>query len=128
MLTVATVSVATGNTPVAGVWDFLLFGLLAAACGIFELRDHAAILGQVLMAVGDAGIYLTEPFSPGGRAALRISAGLRLCRWPGSAAARWRGLPPGYAMGADRAARGGRGCDDERGLPVTPSFFGMRAR
>ena len=61
LLTVATVSVATGNTPGAGVWDFLLFGLLAAACGIFELRDHAAILGQVLMAVGDAGIYLTEP-------------------------------------------------------------------
>jgi len=61
LLTVATVSVATGNTPVAGVWDFLLFGLLAAAVGIFELRDRAAIVGQVLMAVGDAGIYLAEP-------------------------------------------------------------------
>jgi hypothetical protein len=61
LLTVATVCVATGYTPVAGVWDFLLFGLLAAAVGIFELRDRAAIVGQVLMAVGDAGIYLAEP-------------------------------------------------------------------
>ena len=60
LLTVATVSVATGYTPVTGVWDFLLFGLLAAACGIFMLRDRAVIVGQVLMAVGDAGIYLTE--------------------------------------------------------------------
>lgn len=61
LLTVATMSVATGYTPVAGVWDFLVFGLLAAVCGIFMLRDRAAIVGQVLMAVGDAGIYLTEP-------------------------------------------------------------------
>jgi hypothetical protein len=61
LLTVATGSVATGYTSVAGVWDFLVFGLLAAACGILELRDRAAIVGQVLMAVGDAGIYLTEP-------------------------------------------------------------------
>jgi hypothetical protein len=61
LLTVATVSVATGYTSVAGVWDFLVFGLLAAAGGIFELRDRAALVGQVLMAVGDAGIYLTEP-------------------------------------------------------------------
>ena len=106
LLAVATVSVATGYTSVAGVWDFLLFGLLAAACGIFELRDHAAILGQVLMAVGDAGIYLTEPFSPGGRAALRISAGLRLCRWPGSAAALWNGWLQGRARRAGFARRG----------------------
>ena len=48
LLTVATVSVATGYTPVTGVWDFLLFGLLAAACGIFMLRDRAVIVGQVL--------------------------------------------------------------------------------
>jgi hypothetical protein len=61
LLTVATVCVATGYTPVWGVWDFLVFGLLAAACGVFELRDRAAIVGQILMAVGDAGIYLTEP-------------------------------------------------------------------
>jgi hypothetical protein len=61
LLTVATVSVATGYTPVAGVWDFLVSGLLAAACGIFGLRDRAAIAGQVLMAVGDAGIHLTQP-------------------------------------------------------------------
>jgi len=61
LLTVATVSVATGYTSVAGVWDFLVFGLLVAAGGIFGLRDRAAIAGQVLMAVGDAGIYLTEP-------------------------------------------------------------------
>jgi len=61
LLTVATVSVATGYTGVAGVWDFLVFGLLMAAGGIFGLRDRAAIVGQVLMAVGDAGIYLTEP-------------------------------------------------------------------
>jgi hypothetical protein len=61
LLTVATVSVATGYTSVAGVWDFLVFGLLIGAGGIFGLRDRAAIVGQVLMAVGDAGIYLTEP-------------------------------------------------------------------
>ena len=61
LLTVATVSVATGYTSVAGVWDFLVFGLLMAAGGIFVLRDRAAIVGQVLIAVGDAGIYLTEP-------------------------------------------------------------------
>lgn len=61
LLTVATVSVATGYTSVAGVWDFLVFGLLIAAGGIFGLRDRAAIVGQVLMVVGDAGIYLTEP-------------------------------------------------------------------
>src|SRR5215471_3299645 len=61
LLTVATVSVATGYTPVWGVWDFLLFGLAMAACGIVMLRDRAAIAGQVLMAVGDAGIYLAEP-------------------------------------------------------------------
>jgi len=58
---VATVSVATGYTSVAGVWDFLVFGLLMAAGGIFGLRDRIAIAGQVLMAVGDAGIYLAEP-------------------------------------------------------------------
>jgi hypothetical protein len=29
--------------------------------GIFVLRDRAATVGQVLMAVGAAGIYLTEP-------------------------------------------------------------------
>jgi hypothetical protein len=61
LLTVATVSVATGYTSVAGVWDFLVFGLLIAGGGIFGLRDRAAIAGQVLMAVGDAGIYLAEP-------------------------------------------------------------------
>ena len=31
------------------------------AGGIFGLRDRAAIAGQVLIAVGDAGICLTEP-------------------------------------------------------------------
>jgi len=61
LLTVATVSVATGYTPVWGVWDFLLFGLGMGAGGIMVLRDRAAILGQVLVAVGDAGIYLAEP-------------------------------------------------------------------
>ena len=60
-LTVATGRVATGYTPVAGVWDFLVFGLLMAAGGIVVLRDRAAVVGQVLMAVGDAGIYLAEP-------------------------------------------------------------------
>ena len=60
LLTVATVSVATGYTSVAGVWDFLLFGLLMAAGGIFGLRDRTAIAGQVLMAVGDEGISLAE--------------------------------------------------------------------
>ena len=44
-----------------GVWDFLLFGLAMAAGGIFGLRDRAAVAGQVLMAVGDAGIHLVEP-------------------------------------------------------------------
>ena len=57
----ATVSVTTGYTSVAGVWDFLVFGLLTAAGGIFGLRDRAAIVGQVLLVVGDAGIYLAEP-------------------------------------------------------------------
>ena len=61
LLTVAAVSVATGYTTVAGVWDFLVFGLLMAAGGIFGLRDRTAIAGQVLMAVGDAGICLAEP-------------------------------------------------------------------
>ena len=61
LLTVATVSVATGYTPVWGVWDFLLFGLGMAAGGIFVLRDRAAVVGQVLVAVGEAGIYLAEP-------------------------------------------------------------------
>jgi len=61
LLTVAAVSVATGYTSVAGVWDFLAFGLLMVPGGIFVLRDRAATLGQVMMAVGDAGIYLTEP-------------------------------------------------------------------
>lgn len=60
LLTVAGVSVATGYTPVAGVWDFLLFGLLAVVGGIFVLRDRAAVVGQVLIEVGDAGIYLAE--------------------------------------------------------------------
>jgi hypothetical protein len=32
-----------------------------AAGGIFGLRDRATIVGQVLMAVGDAGIDLAEP-------------------------------------------------------------------
>lgn len=61
LLTVATVSVATGYTPVWGVWDFLLFGLGMGAGGTVVLRDRAAVVGQVLMAVGDAGIYLAEP-------------------------------------------------------------------
>jgi hypothetical protein len=61
LLTVATVSVATGYTPVWGVWDFLLFGLAMAAGGIVVLRDRAAVVGQVLVVVGDAGIYLAEP-------------------------------------------------------------------
>jgi len=61
LLTVATVSVATGYTPVWGVWDFLVFGLGMAGGGIGVLRDRAAIAGQVLMAVSDAGIYLNEP-------------------------------------------------------------------
>jgi len=41
--------------------DFLLFGLGMGAGGVAVLRDRAAIVGQVLMAVGDAGIYLAEP-------------------------------------------------------------------
>ena len=57
----ATVSVATGYTPVWGVWDVLLFGFGMAGAGIVVLRDRAAVVGQVLMAVGDAGIYLSEP-------------------------------------------------------------------
>jgi hypothetical protein len=61
LLTVATVSVATRYTSVAGVWDFLVFGLLIGAGGILVLRDRAVVVGQVLMAVGDAGIYLAEP-------------------------------------------------------------------
>ena len=61
LLTVATVSVATGYTPVWGVWDFWLFGLGMGAGGVGVLRDRAATAGQVLMAVGDAGIYLAEP-------------------------------------------------------------------
>jgi hypothetical protein len=61
LLTVATVSVATGYTSVAGVWDFLVFGLLIGAGGIVVLRDRAAVVGQVLMVVGDAGIYLAGP-------------------------------------------------------------------
>jgi hypothetical protein len=61
LLTVAIVSVATGYTPVWGVWDFLLFGLGMAAGGIVVLRDRAAVVGQVLVVVGDAGIYLAEP-------------------------------------------------------------------
>ena len=61
LLTVATVSVATGFTGVAGVWDFLVFGLLMAAGGIFVLRDRAAVVDQVLMAVGDAGILVNCP-------------------------------------------------------------------
>ena len=51
------------------------------------------------------------------------------------AAAAWRRpapgvarFVPGAAVQADQAARGGRGCDDGGGLPVTPSVFGMRAR
>ena len=39
---------------------FLVFGLLTAG-GIFVLRDCTAIAGQVLLAAGDAGIYLAEP-------------------------------------------------------------------
>jgi hypothetical protein len=61
LLAVATVSIATGYTGVAGVWDFLVFGLVMAAGGILMLRDRTAIVGQVLLAVGDAGIYLAEP-------------------------------------------------------------------
>jgi len=61
LLTVATASVATGYTGVAGVWDFLAFGLLLAAGGVLMLRDRATQVGQVLIAIGDAGVYLTEP-------------------------------------------------------------------
>ena len=61
LLTAATVSVATGYTPVWGVWDLLLFGFGMGAAGVVMLRDRAAVVGQVLMAVGDAGIYLAEP-------------------------------------------------------------------
>jgi hypothetical protein len=61
LLTAATVSVATGYTPVWGVWDLLLFGFGMGAAGVGVLRDRAAVVGQVLMAVGDAGIYLAEP-------------------------------------------------------------------
>jgi hypothetical protein len=61
LLTVATVSVVTGYTPVWGVWDVLLFGLGMAGGGTVVLRDRAAVVGQVLIAVGDAGIYLAEP-------------------------------------------------------------------
>jgi len=57
-----------------------------------------------------------------------LGAGLQVVVWCGSlplcGAVSGRALP----VGADRAARAGRGCDDGRGLPVTPSFFGMRAR
>jgi hypothetical protein len=60
LLTVATAALRP-DIPAWQVWDFLVFGLLMAAGGIFGLRDRAAIVGQVLMAVGDAGIYLTEP-------------------------------------------------------------------
>jgi len=80
LLTVATVSVATGYTSVAGVWDFLVFGLLMAAGGILVLRDRAAVVGQVLMAVGDAGIFLAEPPS--------ASRGPRLRAWSCSAPGR----------------------------------------
>jgi hypothetical protein len=61
LLTVATVSVATGYTPVWGVWDVLRFGLGRAGGGIVVLRDRAAVVGQVLLGVGDAGIYLADP-------------------------------------------------------------------
>jgi len=61
LLTAATVSVATGYTSVAGVWDFLVFGLLMAAGSILVLRDRTATVGQILMVIGDAGIYLAEP-------------------------------------------------------------------
>ena len=61
LLTVAAVSVASGYTSVAGVWDFLAFGLLMAAGSIVVLRDRTAIAGQVLMTVDDAGICLAEP-------------------------------------------------------------------
>jgi hypothetical protein len=61
LLTVATVSVVSGYTPVWGVWDVLLFGLGMAGGGTVVLRDRAAVVGQVLIAVGDAGIYLAEP-------------------------------------------------------------------
>jgi len=61
LLTAATVSVATGYTSVAGVWDFLVFWLLMAAGSILVLRDRTATVGQILMVIGDAGIYLAEP-------------------------------------------------------------------
>ena len=42
------------------MWDFLVFGLGMGAGGVFVLQDRAAVVGQVLIAVGDADIYLAE--------------------------------------------------------------------
>ena len=70
-----------------------------------------------------------KPSRRGGRAAPRIWRGLRVVGWrrslPLCGAVLVRG---GRGLAVIRAVRGGRGWEDRRGLPVTPSFLGMRAR
>ena len=83
-----------------GVWDFLVFGLVMAAGGILGLRDRAAIVGQVLMAIGTrASTWRTSPVHPvaevrdwscsaPGRTATMRTQGSGFRRWPSCPAAR----------------------------------------
>ena len=87
-----------------------------------------ALAGRCQPTYRDASQVPSKPDRRGGRAALRIGCGAAGCCVARVAAAPWCGFAAGSAVRADRAARGGRDCHDGRGLPVTPSFFGMRAR
>lgn len=61
LLTLATVGYATGYSSVAEVIYFGLFLLLAVPCCISMLKERAAVLGQVLLAIEEGGIYLADP-------------------------------------------------------------------
>jgi hypothetical protein len=61
LLTLASVGYAAGYSSVAEVIYFGLFLLLAVPCCISMLRERAAVLGQVLLAVEEGGIYLADP-------------------------------------------------------------------
>jgi hypothetical protein len=61
MVTLTSVSYAAGNSGWEEIVYFGFFLLLAVPVGISMLRDRAKVAGQVLLMIGDAGIYLADP-------------------------------------------------------------------
>ena len=61
LLTLVTIGYAHGYPSVAEVIYFGLFFLLALPCGFWMWKERAAVVGQVLVAVDEGGIYLAGP-------------------------------------------------------------------